>query len=197
VTWTAPCPGEYCEPTDWSHDGRELVVNVRTARTSDIWTVPTGVGGVARPLLADAHTERDARIAPNGGWIAYVSDEAGRPEVSVRTISAASRRMVVSANGGDQPVWRRDGAELFFVNPDGRLQSAAVHWTADGLPRFGRAVELNLPTVGFGHWGTQYDVSPDGSRIYLLRRNDAPPPREIHVVMGWPALLEPAKSDYQ
>ena len=113
--------------------------------------MPTGAGGVARPLLAQAHAERDARISPNGGWIAYVSDEAGRPEVSVRTITGASRRIVVSANGGDQPVWRRDDAELFFVNLQGRLQSAPVRWAADGLPTVGRAVELNLPTVGFGH----------------------------------------------
>ena len=43
---------------------------------------------------------------------------------------------------------------------------------------------------GRGHWGTPYDVSADGSRIYFLRRNDDPLPREIHVVIGWRELLD-------
>jgi hypothetical protein len=34
------------------------------------------------------------------------------------------------------------------------------------------------------------DVFPDGSRIYLLRRNEDQPPREIHVVIGWRTLLD-------
>ena len=43
--------------------------------------------------------------------------------------------------------------------------------------------------MGGAHWGTPYDVSPDGQRIYLLRRNDDPAPTEMHVVIGWRALL--------
>jgi hypothetical protein len=43
--------------------------------------------------------------------------------------------------------------------------------------------------VGFGHWGTQYDVSRDGRQFFVLRPNDDPAPRELHVVMGWSALL--------
>jgi hypothetical protein len=46
-------------------------------------------------------------------------------------------------------------------------------------------LKLNVPAIGRGHWGTPYDVSPDGSRIYVVRRNDDPPPGEIHVVVGW------------
>jgi hypothetical protein len=38
--------------------------------------------------------------------------------------------------------------------------------------------------------GTPYDVSADGSRVYLLRRNDDPPPGEIHVIIGWRTLLD-------
>jgi hypothetical protein len=49
---------------------------------------------------------------------------------------------------------------------------------------------MNLPPVGFGHRGTQYDVTPDGERLYLLRENRDPAPRELHVVMGWRALLD-------
>jgi hypothetical protein len=64
-----------------------------------------------------------------------------------------------------------------------------VEWSGAGEPRFGRPVRLDIPPVGFGHWGTQYDVSPDGSQFFLLRPNDDPAPRELRVVMGWSALL--------
>ena len=66
--------------------------------------------------------ERDARISPNGRWLAFVSDESGLTVVSVRSVSAPLRRYVVSTSGGDQPVWRRDGKELFYVNAQRFLQ---------------------------------------------------------------------------
>jgi hypothetical protein len=186
----APCPAAYCEPTDWSADGRELLVNVLDDRGWDVWVVATDTSAETRPLLAGALAERDARLSPDGGWIAYVSEESGRAEVSVRVVDGAPRRVVVSAAGGDQPVWRRDGKELFLVEPGGRLQSAAVRWV-DGVPSFDVPVDLPIEPIGFGHWGTQYDVSPDGARVYALRPNRDQAPREIEIVIGWNRLLEP------
>jgi Tol biopolymer transport system component len=185
-----PCPAAYCEPTDWSRDGDTLLVNVVDTRGWDVWTVSTKAGDGARAMLAEAFTERDARFSPDGRWVAYVSNESGRAEVSVRATSGPPRRTVVSGDGGAQPVWRRDGAELFFVDPRGQLRSVSVNWGGDGAPRFGVSTQLSVPPIGFGHWGTQYDLSPDGSLIYLLRRNDDPPPRAIHVIIGWRALFE-------
>jgi Tol biopolymer transport system component len=187
VVRTFPCPGEYCEPTDWTPRG--LVVNVLGPRGADLWIVPIEDGATAQPLLAEAFTERDARVSRDGRWIVYVSEESGRPEVSVRTVSGTPKRIPISGEGGDHPVWRADGSELFFVDPDGQLQSVAVQWNRDGLPTFGLPAKLSVPRIGVGHWGTPYDVSPDGSRIYILRGNDDPPPHEIHVVIGWRALL--------
>ena len=103
--------------------------------------------------------------------------------------SGPPKRFVISGDGGAQPVWRRDGTELFFVDPRGTPASVPVPWTGDGSPTFGLPAQLTVPPIGFGHWGTQYDVSPDGSRIYFLRGNEDRPPREIHVVIGWRALL--------
>ena len=48
---------------------------------------------------------------------------------------------------------------------------------------------LNVPLIGSGHWGTQYDVSPDGQRVYFIDHTPAPRPSEINVVIGWRALL--------
>jgi hypothetical protein len=51
-------------------------------------------------------------------------------------------------------------------------------------------VPLKVPAIGFGHWGTQYDVSPDGRRIYFLGPNPQTAPREFNVIMGWRSLLK-------
>jgi serine/threonine protein kinase/Tol biopolymer transport system component len=185
-----PCPTEYCEPTDWSTDGSSLLVNVLDSGNRDVWIVSLAPGGSAEPLLTAEFDEKDARFSSNGRWVAYVSEDAGRPEVSVRSVSGPPRRMVISGEGGAQPVWRRDGSVLYFVDPQGDLRSVSVRWADDGTPEFGLPDRPNVPRIGFGHWGTQYDVSPDGSRIYFLRRNEDPPPREMQVVMGWRALLD-------
>ena len=114
--------------------------------------------------------------------LAYVSEETGRAEVSVRAMSGPPRRLVVSNNGGSQPVWRRDGHELLYVDVEGRLRGRPV----GGQPRealsLGAAVALAVPLIGSGHWSTQYDVSPDGQRIYFIDQTPAPRPGDVDVV---------------
>jgi Tol biopolymer transport system component len=184
-----PCPEEYCEPSDWRADGR-LLINVRNAMGWDVWTVSSKDGGSPQPLLAQSFSERDARFSPDGCWIAYVSDETGRSEVSVRPAAGPGRRIPISPNGGAEPVWRRDGSELFFVDPRGQLHNVAVRWNSDRSPSFAMPQTVSVPLIGFGHWGTQYDVSSHGNYVYSLRANADPGPKEIQVVTGWRARLD-------
>ncbi|HET7217841.1 MAG TPA: protein kinase [Vicinamibacterales bacterium] len=182
---TIPCPTTICEPTDWSADGALLLVNAGPG----IWTVPTN-GEKARPLLSGPFDARDARFSPDGGWIAYVSNESGRPEVSVRSMASDVRRYVISPGGGDQPVWRRDGQELLYVGPDTRMRSVSVRAAAGGGLTFGAPTLLNIPPLGERHWGTVYDVRPDGQRIVLPRASAAPAPRELHILLHWLRLVD-------
>ena len=190
-----PCPRTYCLPSDWSPDGRSLIVNLGDKLDGkwEVWALSPDPNGAAQPLLAEPFPERDARLSPDGRWIVYVSEESGRPEVSVRSLSGPARRVVISSGGGDQPVWRRDGRELFFVDPQGRLHGVAVRPGEGTNLTFGVPVELKVPPIG-RLWGTQYDVSPDGRRVYFLDETREPAPREIAVVMGWRALLGPAST---
>jgi Tol biopolymer transport system component len=181
-----PCPTTaYCEPTDWMDD-RLLVNLVETSGARDVWIVST-VDGAGHPLLAEEFAEQDGRFAPDRPWIAYVSTESGRPEVSLRSLREPRQRVVVSSDWGTQPVWRR--AELFFVDLQGRLRAVAVQWQRDGTIVLGRSHDIDIPRVEFGHWGTQYDVSPDGRHFYLMGRTGADASREIHIVSGWSGLL--------
>jgi eukaryotic-like serine/threonine-protein kinase len=190
VSANTRCPGARCVPTDWSPDGRSLLANVYGSAGVDVWTLSIGSDRTSRPLLAESYVERDGRLSPDARLVAYVSEQTGRPEVSVHTVDGPLARDVLSVGGGDQPVWSRDGRELFFVDPQGLLRSVTVSRAPDGRPVFGRAVQLDVPRIGSGHWGTQYDVSPDGRRIHFLDRQIDPPPSEISIVLGWRALLK-------
>jgi Tol biopolymer transport system component len=188
-----PCPGAYCEPTDWSPDGRYLIVNTRLALNGprgDVWSVPLETGGAAEAILSGPFPKYDARISPDGQWLAYVSEENGQPEVSVRATSGLPRRLVVSNKGGSQPVWRGDGHELLYVDLDGRLRGRSVGHQPRGALTLGAAVSLSVPLIGSGHWGTQYDLSPDGQRVHFIDQTPAPRPGDINVVIGWRALLK-------
>jgi hypothetical protein len=151
--------------------------------------VPLDVRAAPRPILHDAFMERDARVSPDGAWIAYVSDENGRPEISVRSFSGPEHRFPVSREGGDQPVWGRDGRELFYVNPHGLLHSVSVRPAPGGRLEFGAARQLAVPAFAERHWGTEYDVSPDG-RVYFPHAGERVLPHEIRVILGWRALFE-------
>ena len=192
VAQELPCPGAYCEPTDWSPDGRFLIVNTRltTSGAGDVWSVSLEAGGSAKPILSGPFPEYDARISPKGEWLAYVSEETGRPVVSVRAMSGPPSRLVVSGDGGSQPVWRRDGQEILYVDLEGRLRGRSVQRQPTGELTLGVANALSVPLIGSGHWGTQYDVSPDGQRVYFVDRTPAPRPSDIRVVIGWRALLK-------
>jgi serine/threonine protein kinase len=193
-TTTVPCPGVLCSATDWTSAG--LLATVLTEKGSprggprDVWMLSTAGGEPSRPLLAESFVERDARFSPDGRFVAYVSEETGRPEVSIQRIDGHSAREVISVGGGDQPVWRRDGRELFFVDPKGMLRAVSVERGPGGRPVAGTPALLGVPPIGFGHSGTQYDVSLDGQRIYLFDRRSDPAPSEIGVVLGWRALLK-------
>jgi eukaryotic-like serine/threonine-protein kinase len=191
VAQELPCPGANCEPTDWSPDGRSLIVNTRLPNgAGDVWSVSLEAGGAAKTILSGPFPEYDARISPDGQWLAYVSEETGRPVVSVRAMSGPPRRLVVSSDGGSQPVWRRDGQEILYVDLEGRLRARSVQRQPTGELTLGVANALSVPLIGSGHWGTQYDVSPDGRYVYFIDRTPAPRPSDIDVVMGWRALLK-------
>jgi eukaryotic-like serine/threonine-protein kinase len=187
---TVPCPGTRCFPTDWSPNGQWLLANVQGSAGADVWMLSTVGGGTPRPLLAESFVERDARLSPDGHLVAYVSEESGHPEIAVQTVDGPAARDVLSAGGGDQPVWSRSGNELFFVDPQGSLRSVTVSRALDGRPVFGRTVPLAVPSIGSGHFGTQYDISPDGRTVYFFDRQIDSPPSEISIVLGWSALLK-------
>jgi Tol biopolymer transport system component len=119
-------------------------------------------------------------------WIAYTSDESGTPEVYVSRFPELGAKWQVSTRGGAQARWRRDGKELFYLAPDGKLMAVDVKASpasiATGVPRalFGTGI-----TGSFVDRFNQYVVTRDGQRflvnISAEDENSAP----ITVLMNW------------
>jgi len=124
-------------PNDFSPDGRFLIFDDHTAQRQDLLILPmeAPAGGGERkpiPFLATPADETHGQFSPDGKWIAYSSDESGRCEVYVqgfapdRVPAAAVGKWQISTAGGDKPRWRRNGTELYYIAPDGKLMAVPV-----------------------------------------------------------------------
>ena len=117
-------------PDRWTPDGRFVVYSELDPKTKwDLWVLPMMDGANERHPLAFLHSEFNelySQISPDGRWMAYTSDESGRREIYVRRFPEGSGQVRISKGGGEQPRWRRDGKELFFMSADGTLTSVSI-----------------------------------------------------------------------
>ncbi len=178
--------------TDWSPDGRFLVLAVRgPASLSDIWLLPFAGDRRPIPFLESRFNKTQATISPDSRWIAYTSYESGNDEVYVESFPTPGGKRQVSAHGGVQPRWRADGRELFYVSPDRMLTAVPVE--LDQSFRVGTLAPLfKLPVIPQGSQSiglsTLYAAAPDGLKFLTVvppDGSDAP----ITVILNWTAAL--------
>ena len=181
-------------PGTFSPDGRTFVFRQTDPMTGfDIFAVQLGdTVHTARPVVRTRFNEMAPAISPDGKWLAYVSDETGHNEVYLRRYPAGESRWAVSVDGGSEPVWRRDGRELFFRNGAG-MHSVTIESDAAGTaPSIGRVTLLfNGPYVRNMRWA-DYDVTPDG-REFVMVKDDASSV-QLQVATDWRSLLSTAAS---
>jgi Tol biopolymer transport system component len=178
-------------PLDWSPDGRFVLYQQNNPKTrSDVFLLELANGKDPIPFLNSAHNESHAQFSPNGKWVAYTSDESGSRQVyaeAFRGLTPASGpRWQVSQNGGGKPKWRRDGRELFFIAPDGRLMAAAVSG-ASPIFQADSPAPLFSTTLSLFEVSQQYSPAPDGKGFFMLQRV-AEPARPLIVVSNWSKL---------
>jgi hypothetical protein len=119
--------------TDWSLDGRYLMFAAHRRGNSDLVVVPMSPAGTPQPFVETTAEERQGQFSPDARWAAYTSDESGAPEVYVRRFPPTESKWQVSVAGGAQPHWRRDGREIFYLAPDGKLMAVDVRARPAGL----------------------------------------------------------------
>jgi hypothetical protein len=140
-----------------------------------------------RAIVRTGARDTTGRVAPNGKWIAYHSTVSGRSEIYVQPFPDPGPSQLVSTSGGVEPLWSRDGRELFYVNGD-MMMAVDVAFTpafTAGQPRllyrgrFRGSINSNTP----------YDIGTDGR---FLRVQQVQPDRavtRIEVVLNWLASL--------
>lgn len=175
---------------DWSRDGRYLTFNGPSGEGTgaDILYVELEAGGgpfKPKVFLSTPAGETVPKLSPDGRFVAYVSNESGRPEVHVRPFPSGDGRWQVSLNGGKQPRWRDDGKELFYVESD-RVMMAVPASTGQRLTLGKPELLFESADLDFrGLAWPQYDVSADGQRFLTSTPVAGDVDITIHIVENW------------
>ena len=178
-------------PFDWSPDGKSLLFGVGDlSAIGKIWVLPLAGDRKPVPLTQNSFVTFSARFSPDGHWVAYSSNESGRPEVYVMPFGGGAGKWQISAAGGTQPVWRRDGKELFYWSAENTLMSAPITLKA-GVVEVGAAHQLFRFSNPVGIVGiiSPYDVTTDGQRFILISTPQQTP-RPVALVTNWTAELK-------
>jgi eukaryotic-like serine/threonine-protein kinase len=171
-------------PTDWSHDGKYVLYE----RGTDLWflTLPSLSSSLFLKALSPP---RAGRFSPDGKWVAYASNESGKWEVYVTSFPEAHGKWQVSNAGGEQPRWRSDGRELYYLASDGKIMAAPVTTGANfdaGTPV--ALFQANPRELVATSEQFSYDVSKDGQK-FLINTQLKTAMTPMSVVMNWGAKL--------
>jgi Tol biopolymer transport system component len=177
-------------PDTWSKDGRILVFEDGqdgSGARRDLWMLP--IGGKPEPLLVTQFNERGAIISPDGHSLAFVTDESGRSEVYVQPFPGHGPKVPISNNGGVQPMWARNGRELFYREADS-LMAASIQPQPFRASAPRKLFDLPGAVYNFDQNFADYDVASDGR--FIAVRRDGRPAGEIQVVLNWTEELRRA-----
>jgi len=176
-------------PADWSGDGSYLLCGtVGLVTRWDLWVLSLSGDRKWEAFLQTPNNEQRACFSPTGKWVAYESDESGKKEVYVRSFPASGAKWQVSAGGGSQPRFTRDGKELFYLSADRKVMAVQVKTDAitfeSGAPRVLFETHILMKE---DRPGNQYAVASGGQRFLInstMTGTDATP---INIVVNWTA----------
>ncbi len=100
-------------PAGWSPDGQKILCEFSDKNQTNILALDVKTHE-PRVLLETPAAEIEPELSPDGRWLAYASDESGRPQVYVRPFPGLDGRWQISDAGGMSPRWSPDGRELFY-----------------------------------------------------------------------------------
>jgi Tol biopolymer transport system component len=184
--------GVQARPRDFSPDGRLLMFDRYEpgAADVDIWALP--LVGERKPfvVVAGPGQQSNERISPDGRWMAYTSAESGQLEIFVTSFPHVAGKWQISSGEADEPRWRSDGKELFFLSAAGNKMMATAVTTG---PQFSAGAAQPLFDIPMGYAGgitARYGVSRDGQRFLMNVPDPASQHAPVDLVLNWPALLK-------
>jgi serine/threonine-protein kinase len=166
----------------WSPDGATLVYWDTAGESTDIWLLAED-GSRHAVVAGDAH-EWEARLSPDGRWLAYQSWESGQIETYVVAFPDGSNKRTVSRGGGRNPAWSSDGREIFYHDGESMF---AVSVSVGATLEVGKPERLFGWPEGLVH---NFDVFPDGQSFVMVRTDPDDAPDRFRVVLNWSRELE-------
>ncbi len=150
----------------WAPDGRHMMIDaIDPAGGSDLWVMTEGANPPAAPYLASPFDEYAGQFSPDGKWVAFTSNESGKPEVYVQSFPAGGGRWQISVDGGARPRWKPNGGELYYLSPNLELMAVEVRPTSTfeyGTPRALFVTRIDNYTAP-----NRYVVAADGSKFLI------------------------------
>jgi serine/threonine-protein kinase len=172
-------------PHSVTPDGKWVIYGEGGGRETgaDLWMASLDRDRTTTPIIATTAGELNGMVSPNGAWLAYSADDSGRSEIYVRPFPAPGARTPVSRNGGVEPLWSRDGRQLFFLEGD-KFMAVDVGTS----PAFSASVPRVLYEAPF-HFSpnatTSYSLAPDGKRFLRVQSvHPDPPANRIDIVLN-------------
>ena len=174
-------------PTDWSTDGQRLLFG--GGEPADIWLLTLADAAKPVRIVQSPGEQMHATFSPDGGFIAYTSNESGRFDVYAQSLRPPARKSTISIHGGSEPRWRADGRELYYLAEDQTLMVVPV---SAGEGPFGVPRPLFKAQVheGVSSLRLHYLSNRDGSRFLVHRRGQSGPPSSITVVLNGMTALQ-------
>ena len=172
-------------PNDWSRDGSYILYT----SGSELWfvTFPELKNSL---FLKAPSVLRNGQFSPDGKWVAYASNETGRWEIFVTSFPEAHGKWQISTGGGEQPRWRGDSKELFYLSSESKMMAVPVTGGAKfdaGTPAALFQATPRQPVVSADLF--VYDVTRDGQRFLIntpVKQGETQP---MSIVINWAAQL--------
>jgi Tol biopolymer transport system component len=168
-------------PQSMSPDGRLLVVlreNPQDGSGSLLLLELGASPATAQPLPVGKGNIFEAKISPDGRWLAYVSVESGRNELYLMRFPDGGGVLRVSRGGALRPRWRDDGREIYFLDAENWLVASQIESDSSREVATGRQTRL-FQMVG------EYAVTGDGQRFLVEERLSEGDVSPITIRTGW------------
>lgn len=178
----------------WSPDGRAIAYTaVSRGVPPRVMVAYVDGGKEAHEFAAGKAPVGSSKFSPDGHWLAYCSNESGKPQVYVQAFPGPGAKIQISSDGGTDPVWKRSGGELYYRNGDSMMAvtvSTASTFTASrpqelwkGHYSHGMSSSCGAP----GATSSNYDVTADGKRFLMIKDDDMDRARsrQMIIVQGW------------
>jgi Tol biopolymer transport system component len=195
ISWTSVDGNEKLEPltvaknnqypASWSADGQTIAfVEFDQSTGRDVWTISLKEGRKIHPFLQTAFSETNPAFSRDGRWIAYQSNESERYEIYVQPFPGPGSKILVSTDGGTEPVWSGDGRELVYRNGD-KMMVVPITLQPTFHPSKPEVL-FEKPYFNAPAYPRGYDVTPDGRRFLMIKENEqVSAATVINVVLNW------------